>query len=223
MRKFVVGTLSVGGLVASVAQASGDISLILSGGQVVTTKVGEDGAPLGPSRVFSGFFELNSGTWYGDEPGLQVEDGTLSAGNNLRLYFSNALRKWDGSSFASLTASQVSAQFGPTINTIITPTTDTNSPDLLFPVEPLGGLHDHPDWVLENFVPGVGPEFFLVQARLSYDGYADSDTFYIVFGVNATEEELEAMELYVEQNIVPAPGSVLALAGMAVLGLRRRR
>jgi hypothetical protein len=221
MKNAAISLLAAAGLAAP-ALAEGDISLMISGGQLVTTKVSEDGDPLGPSRVFSGLLTDNLGEWYTDEPGIQIDDGTLTPGADLRLYFSKALRQWNGSSFASFAGGTVSATFGPLTNSIVTPGSDTNSGNLLFPVETLGGLHDHPDWVLAGHTPTGSAEFFLVEARFSYDGSIDSDPFYIVFGLNATEEQLEEVEAWVETNVVPTPGS-LALLAMAGLAARRRR
>lgn len=207
---------------AAPALAGGDISLVISAGQLVTTKVSEDGSPLGPSRVFSGVLTDVLGEWYTDEPGIQIEDGTFTPGTDLRLYFSRALRQWNGSSFASVAGGTISATFGPVSNSIATPGSDVNSGNLLFPVEALGGLHDHPDWVLAGHTPSGGAEFFLVEARFSYDGSIDSDPLYIVFGLNATESELEDIEAWVESNVIPTPSSfaLLAIAGLAA---RRRR
>jgi hypothetical protein len=213
MKNAAISLLAAAGLAAP-AWAEGDISLMISGGQLVTTKVSETGDPLGPSRVFSGLLT--------DNLGIQIDDGTLTPGADLRLYFSKALRQWNGSSFASFAGGTVSATFGPLTNSIVTPGSDTNSGNLLFPVETLGGLHDHPDWVLAGHTPTGSAEFFLVEARFSYDGSIDSDPFYIVFGLNATEEQLEEVEAWVETNVVPTPGS-LALLAMAGLAARRRR
>lgn len=213
--------LAAAGLAAP-ALAEGDISLMISGGQLVTTKVSESGDPLGPARVFSGLLTDVLGELYSDEPGIQIEDGTLTPGTDLRFYFSKALRQWNGSNFASVTGGSLSATFGPATNSIATPGSDVNSGNLIFPVETLGGLHDHPDWVLAGHTPSGGPEFFLVEARFSYDGSTDSDPFYIVFGLNASDEQLEEVEAWVEANVVPTPGS-LALLAMAGLIARRRR
>jgi hypothetical protein len=221
MKNAAISLLAAAGLAAP-ALAGGDISLLISGGQLVTTKVSESGDPLGPARVFSGLLTDVLGDLYSDEPGIQIEDGTLTPGTDLRFYFSKALRQWNGSSFATVAGGSLSATFGPAINSIVTPGSDTNSGNLLFPVETLGGLHDHPDWVLAGHTPSGSAEFFLVEARFSYDGSTDSDPFYIVFGLNATEEQLEEVEAWVETNVVPTPGS-LALLAMAGLAARRRR
>jgi hypothetical protein len=219
---FLSGLLGVLSLSAS-ALAEGDISLVLSGNQIITTKVSEDGLPLGPERVFSGMISLVSGTWYTDEPGIQIEAGTLQTGSNLGLYFTKALRQWNGANFDLVSGGRLSATYGPPSNSIITPLSDGHTANLLFPVDGNGGLHDHPDWVLENFDPGSDPFFFFVEARLSSSqlGLLDSEPFYIVFGVNADEEELEAMEVWVRENVVPAPAA-LALLGIFGLGFTRR-
>lgn len=210
---------------ASCAFAEGDISLQLAGNQMITTKVSEDGVPLGPERVFSGAFSWIGGSWYTDEPGIQIEHGPLQAGSVLQLYFTKALRQWNGSSFALVSAGQVSATYGPSSNSIVTPATDLNSANLLLPVDGSGGLHDHPDWVLENFNPGIDRYFFLVEARFSSTqaGLQDTDPFYIVFGVNADDEALEQMENYVRENIVPAPSVWLCAVAFAGGVVRRRR
>lgn len=200
----------------------GDIDIRLVGNNIITHKAAENGDPLGPSRVFVGKIALDSGVWYGDEPGLLITEGVLNPGDNLQLYFTKQLRRWDGSSFV-LSNSVLSASFGPPSNSISTPGSDTNSSVMDFIVPPNNLLHDHPDWVLDSFAPAGGPEFFLVEARLRLAGYNDSESFWIVFGVNATEGEIEEIEEWVEANVVPAPSAALALAGFGLLASRRRR
>ncbi len=74
------------------------------------------------------------------------------------------------------------------------------------------------------FDPGSDPFFFLVEARLgsSQSGIVDSIPFYIVFGVNADESEMEAMENYVRENVVPAPGAASFMLGLMMFSRRRR-
>ncbi|MFO0860786.1 MAG: hypothetical protein U0570_09545 [Phycisphaerales bacterium] len=208
----------------SAAHAAGDISLQISAGQLMTTKISEDGQPLGPDRVFSGMFSSVSGTWYTDEPGIQIEPGTLAPVSTLQFFFTRALRQWNGSSFELVSGPRVGATFGPPTNSILTPVTDTDSPNLLFPVESNGGLHDHPDWVLEGFDPGVNPFYFLVEARFSttQPGLEATSPFYIVFGVNGDEAELDALEQYVRDQVIPSPAGPLAMAGLTWM-IRRRR
>ena len=192
---------------------------------MITTRVSEDGVPLGPERVFSRALTRVGGNWYTDEPGIRFDRGTLQSGSVLQLYFTKSLRQWNGSGFGSVSASRVAATFGPASNSIVTPATDTNSANLLLPVDGSGGLHAHPDWVLEDFNPGLDAWFFLVEARFSTTqaGLVDSDPFYIVFGVNADEEDLKQIENYVRENIVPSPGVWLCAGVFAgALGCRRR-
>lgn len=211
-------------LISPVVLAEGDISLEISGSQMITTKISEDGMPLGPERVFSGMLSLVSGSWYSDEPGIQIEPGTLASGSNLQFYFTKALRQWNGSSFELVSGPRLSATFGPPSNSILTPETDTNSGNLVLPVGASGGLHDHPDWVLESFDPGVDPFYFLVEARFSTTqaGLQNSDPFYIVFGVNGDDSQLEALESYVRDNVIPAPGAPLVLGAFGWVARRRR-
>lgn len=222
----VLGLVGFGGAaLRAPAFAEGDIGLSVSGNEMLTTRVSEDGVNLGPERVFSGAFSFISGTWYTDEPGLQIESGTLQPGSNLGMYFTRSLRQWNGSNFDLVSGGRVSATFGPPSNSIWTPLTDGKTSNLIFPVEGSGGLHDHPDWVLENLDPGSNPLYFLIEARFTSDqgGLVDSAPFYIVFGANADEGELEAMEDWVRANVVPAPSGAAVLAGMSLASLRRRR
>ena len=69
MKSAVLSLLVAAGLAAP-ALAEGDISLMISGGQLVTTKVSEDGDPLGPSRVFSGVLTHLSGRYAGTGSGV---------------------------------------------------------------------------------------------------------------------------------------------------------
>lgn len=223
-RALWIGIANVGSLAAAaLARAEGDIGLVISGGQIVTTTISEEGDPLGPARVFSATFSNIGGTWYTDEPGLQIGAGTFSPGSNLGMYFTRALRQWNGSNFDLVSGGRVSTTFGLSSNSISTPLSDVNTGNIIFPVEGSGGLHDHPDWVLENSDPGTDPYFFLVEARFTSDqgGLTDSLPFSIVFGANADESELEAMEDWVRENVIPAPAS-LALLGVLACGCTRR-
>ena len=222
----LVGLMGISGATLSVpAFAEGDIGLMVSGSQMLTTKVSEEGLALGSERVFSGAFSLISGTWYTDEPGLQIASGTLQPGSSLGMYFTRALRQWNGSNFDLVSGGRLSATFGPASNSIWTPLTDLNTASVIFPVAGSGGMHDHPDWVLENFDPGSDAFFFLAEARFSSNqgGLSDSLPFYIVFGLNADESEVEAMEGWVRANLVPAPSGASLLIGMSIVSSRRRR
>ncbi len=207
----------------SVAALADDIDLRIVNGKIVTHLIGEMGDPLGPSRVFGGVFVETSGQFFADDPGFQVTSGQLNSGGNLQFAFTQALRVWNGSNFSAFASSQVKTTFGIDSNTITTPPIDTTTGNLLLPVMAGGGLHEHPDWELLSAPGGTDPMFFLVQGRLSYSGVQDSDPFYIVFGLNADEDQVAEIQAWVNENLVPAPSGIgLGVAG-GVLMMRRRR
>jgi hypothetical protein len=57
---------------------------------------------------------------------------------------------------------------------------------------------------------------------LSSVGLADSDTFYVVFNLGMSEVEHEAAAVWVESNLVPAPGAIALFAVTALVRRRRR-
>ena len=54
------------------------------------------------------------------------------------------------------------------------------------------------------------------------DGYANSDSFYIVFNLGLDDEVFEESVEWVEGNLVPAPGAIAMLAIAGLAGRRRR-
>ena len=90
-----------------------------------------------------------------------------------------------------------------------------------------GSLHAHPANEVRELAPGTPDEgYYLAGFTLGMSGYADSETFWIVWGVGDHGDELahEAAVAFVESAAVPEPGA-LGLAGLTAAGalLRRRR
>jgi hypothetical protein len=54
-------------------------------------------------------------------------------------------------------------------------------------------------------------------------GFAESDSFYIVFNQNSDEAVHDAAIDYVREFIVPAPGAAGLLAVSGLVAMRRRR
>lgn len=207
--------LSTGG----VAHAEGDVGIELGNdGRLYTQLWDEDGTPQGRARVFSAEFIDLAGEVYADEPGFQLADGSLPAGQEIYLTMRGPIRVWNGSDANAFSAtSYVEFTFGP--NTITSPLGPGLSDALIFPVESGGGLHDHPDMFFRNPFAGV----IIAEFSLATAGYTVSDPFWIVWGYNADPASVEAAHAWVEGNLVPTPGAVtlLALAGVAA-GRRRR-
>ncbi|MGH7244526.1 MAG: hypothetical protein ACREJD_14030 [Phycisphaerales bacterium] len=219
----VIGGLCAAAAIGGNIALADDIDLRIVGGKIQTHLVSEIGVPLGPSRVFGGGFAEVSGQWFADDPGFQVAPGQLNSGGNLLVAFTQAMRVWNGSNFATIAANSVTATYGIPSNTITTPFTDMVTANLLLPVQAGGGLHEHPDLEL-NVAPGNNdPAFYLVTGRLSYAGVQDSDPFFIVFGVNATDDQIGEIQDWVNTNLVPAPAALSLFMGIGVLAARRRR
>jgi hypothetical protein len=193
-----------GGAAAHGPLPHGDISPYAFGGTIRTNLISEDETTTTPGvRVF--FAELGE-----DVPG----EGTLS------FRFNRALKAWNGTDFVGTTA-RMSLSFGP-LGPVTTPLTDLMVTGFGLPIDEHGGLHDHPDYLLE---PGASDGIYLLDISFFSDdlGLSASEPVWILFGRNASEEDAEAAYDHAMETI-PAPGVAMTLLGGAwMLGRRRRR
>ena len=196
---------------------AGDITLTISGGKMFTAIVPEGGGTAEAQRVFASEFFDVAGFVFSDEPGYEIDDGTLTPGSGLFLTMRKAVRSWNGSDFSTIATQTITASFGP--NSITSNLTDAATGGLLLPVEAGGGLHDHPEVYLNDAFAGI----YLLELELSSDtGLEKTDPFWIVYNYNADEGDHDTAIEWVNANLVPAPGS-LALLGLGLVMGRRRR
>jgi hypothetical protein len=196
---------------------AGDITLTIAGGKMHTAIVPEGGGTPEAQRVFASEFFDVGGFVFSDEPGYEIEDGTLTPGSGLFVTMRKAVRSWNGTDFSTIALQTITASFGP--NSITSNLTDIATGGLLLPVEAGGGLHDHPDVYLNDPFAGI----YLLELELSSDaGLEKTDPFWIVYNYGADEADHDAAIEWVNSNLVPAPGS-LALLGFGLVATRRRR
>ncbi|MBX3365946.1 MAG: hypothetical protein KF912_01355 [Phycisphaeraceae bacterium] len=193
-----------------------DITVYQSGGILYTGLIDEDTSIITPNvRVFEGDFQNIGGTIFADEPGIDILDGSFTPGAQLLLNIRKSLRVWNGSDFFSLAATDLTLEFGP--QSLTTPAADGLTGPMIFDFDANGGLHDHPDFILNADITGI----YLLEIEFAKDGFGTSLPAWIVFNYGLDEEDHELAVEWVERNLVPAPGSLLALSGL--LALRRRR
>lgn len=167
-----------------------------------------------------------------DEPGFYTE--TLPAGTGIGFNIVDALRSWNGFNFDTIptqTMSIFSDDLFPDGPEAITPASAGGFvPGFQFvEADASGFFDDHPVFQLNNQADGI----YLLSLELftNASGIANSETLYIVFGSNldgtfgddeAFEEAIEAAIDYVNNVIIPSPGT-MGLLGLAGLAAARRR
>lgn len=92
-----------------------------------------------------------------------------------------------------------------------------------------GGLHYHPEFALRSgagsiVAPPAG--IYLLALRAEIDGLEPSEPFFIPFGERVTDQALADAATWVELNLLPEPGALLApltACGLLAALHRRRR
>ncbi len=194
-----------------------DITVYHSGGSLFTGALDEDTVEFTPDvRVFEGDFERIGSTVFADEPGIDIFDGSFAPGSQLLLNVRKSLRAWNGSDFLSIAPTDLTLEFGP--QSLTTPATDTITGPMLFDFDADGGLHDHPDFILNADLTGI----YLLEIEFAKDSFVTSLPAWIVLNYGLDEVDHELAVQWVERNLVPAPASLLLLSG-ALAATRRRR
>ncbi|MEE2895661.1 MAG: hypothetical protein VX726_07950 [Planctomycetota bacterium] len=147
-----------------------------------------------------------------DEPGIGgvAADLGLPEGATLGLNLIAGLGVWNGAGFDAASTT-MTVDYGPAsigsgsggmLDFLITDDYD---------LHPIFGID-----------PASAAGSYLLEFNVQMDGYATSDSFWIVFNLGLDDEDFEESVEWVEGNLVPAPGAlgVLAMAGM--MGRRRR-
>lgn len=168
----------------------------------VTGAISEDEEPLDPyHRVFGAEFgEDPEEPFAGDEPGLQLFDGSLEGGAGLAFAFTGSVTRWNGVEY-EVTAETVTFELGPQ--------SATSGPGRVegfeFTADGAGGFHNHFEITI-NGAPGPqdpadGVYLIPIAMRGAGKGPAESDTFWFVMNLNMPEEMHEAAMEWVEENL----------------------
>lgn len=170
-------------------------------------------------RVFGADLEFNAitGDVRIDEPGYASRDPLL-LGQSIQFTIRSALRRWDGSAFV------------PTTTTMGTGLPDLGQPFINTPATntPVNGyswlLSDdfHFEWLLNGATAGTGQGIYLAELELT-SGTLTSRPFWIAFNYGLTEAEHDAAKDWVQETLVPAPGTAGVVALMVLVAGRRRR
>lgn len=220
MKKFLTASLTLAAL-CGVAFADGkephaDVEIRTANGRLVTGTLDEGAFVL--ERVFAS--ELGEVVPnITDEPGFDAADGTLVPGTSLGFNIMDAVRVWNGSDFDTISDSTMTLSF-LTLEATSSTTPGEVVTGFNFLVDANGGMHDHPAFILNSpATDGV----YLLELQFTGGGFADSDSFWIVFNQNSDEAIHDVAIDYVREFIVPAPGAAGALALAGVAFARRRR
>lgn len=194
-----------------------DITVYESGGTLFTGGIDHDTEIITPGvRVFEAEFQNTGSSVFADEPGFDIPDGALPANGQLLLTVTAAVRLWNSSDFLTISPTDITLEFGP--QSLTTPASDATVGPMIFDLDEDGGLHDHPDFILNADVTGI----YLLEIQFGMSGFTTSDSAWVVFNYGLDEADHELAVKWVERNLVPAPASLLLLSG-ALAACRRRR
>lgn len=201
----------------ALAHQEGDVHLTVSGGKLFTGLISEDELVITPGvRVFFGELGIDVPN-IATEPGWLAVDGTFSAATPISFDFMGSLKRWNGTSFVGGLTETMTFSFGPANAT--TPSIDAPSAGFAINTDEEGGLHDHPAFMLDApAADGV----YAVALRFNAPGFESSETFWMLFGQQAAEAEIDAAFDFAVAN-VPAPSAgLLGAVGLFTWARRRR-
>ncbi len=230
LRTVVIGVGALGAATGqALAHGEGDIGLLWDGFNIFTAAADdEDGSfeDIGEFVFGADLMDIGGGNIGGDGPGFFTTDGptnpigTFDVGTTISYQTMSALRAWNGTDFSTVASSRLAQDYAG--DTILTPETDIVVDGFEFTYGG-GDFDEHPDYLLVDPTAGV----FLWHIRFSATAptgapLGTTGDLYVVF--NNGEDEIvheEAIE-WVENNL-PTPGTLVPmLAGMAMVGRRKR-
>ncbi len=186
----------------------GDIGLHVVAGAIQTTTVGPEG--LGPpTRVFGAEFGLEGVPGQTSEPGFEGLPGTFDPATRIGFNFMGPLLVWNGSGFQATNMDDPPA--GELLKGTflsLNATSDMGpAPGFDLAVQADGGWHRHITWTLlpeaGAEVPDTGVYLMEFQLYSTDPAVGTSDSFWIVFNNDASEEEHDAAIEWVEANLLP--------------------
>ena len=180
-------------------QHGGDVVLDLDkAGAIRTNRVGADGGPPEPARVFaSEFGEVFKN--FADEPGFDSAPGTFPVPSANGFILRRALRAWDGTAFSTIPAERVEVGFGP-LDEVSTPIDDVPVTGFTLGVGSNGQWHRHLEFTLTAPAsPGV---YLLEMSLFSTDpAVAESAPFWVVFNQGQPEDVHDAAVDWAMRNL----------------------
>ncbi len=247
MQQHIALALSASALIGAAAGASvinSHIGIDVVNGNLSTQAWQSGVGYLGESRVF--VQTIDPSTFFRPDPGTNSNGGTFATPGAIGFNIVDALKVWNSATqsfdladetmtigFGTdpifggfIQSATTGAGFVPGFATNVRDETShpTNSGQW-------GRHHIHHTFQL-NGVGSADPSdgVFLLNLELYYEPgagndvtYGNSESFWLVFGLNSTEGELVVARDYVQNVIIPAPGAAALLALAGVAGVRRRR
>lgn len=208
-----------------------DIGAVVTNNRLVTWAADHDTETyVRPERVFHGAMDLISGAVVGDEPGFFFLPNSQLAGQTVGFNFRKAVRAWDplGGSNASNANFQAISTSTITIGDVVTGTVTSPLVDPPSPLTglqitiPVAGLDFHYPMTL-NAPANEGIYLVELELRTNLAGVANSLPYFAVINYGLDESEHERAVEYVENFVVPTPGSAAVLLPTALLLAARRR
>lgn len=230
IRSSVLFSIALGVSVASGAFAHvGDVGLKVVGGRIHTGLVDDSGGSqivIPGERVFGAELGLSI-PGFGDEPGFFASEGEFAAGSSLSFNVRRAVRTWDAANGNFLTFGPERLRIEDPAQTAFldTPVSDPADPIALpfgLAVPGAGDFDDHPFYtVLGRTTEGI--YLLEVEMTTSIPGIGKSDPFWLVLNDGASEQQHDLAIEWVQNNVLPTPGSLGAFGVAAVMIGRRRR
>jgi hypothetical protein len=147
-----------------------------------------------------------------DEPGIGgvAADLGLTVGSTLTLRLAAGLGVWNGSGF-SAAGTSMTVDYGPlSVGSAL-------GGDLDFLITDDYDLHP-----IFSIDPTAATGAYILEFSAMMDGFASSESFWIVFNLGLDDLVFEEAVEWTEANYAPAPGALVAL-GVAGMASRRRR
>ena len=195
---------------ASMAAAGGgkkkeehhDVNFQPEAGAIVTGIL-EDGVPFEHERVFGAELGETGIPGFGDEPGFITPASSLPPASQMGWNATVGLKIWDGTTFVDADSARLTASF---LGDSFVVTSAGPVAGFMLDVQPDGGFHRHLNFLLEDIGGGTAAAgVYLLELNLMSTAFDASEPFWLVFNNEATEEEHEAAEDWVRDELATTP------------------